>query len=49
MQKALHIRTTVLPEGKVEIVSLDLQSGQAVDVIPSPISRPVRYRIGREG
>ena len=33
MQKALHIRTTVQPGGKVEIVSPELEAGQAVDVV----------------
>ena len=28
MQKALHIRTTVLPVGKVETVSPELEAGQ---------------------
>ena len=28
MQKALHIRTTVLPGGKVEIVDQDLPVGE---------------------
>lgn len=33
MQKALHVRTTVLPGGKVEIVSPELEAGQTVDVV----------------
>ena len=33
MQKALHIRTTVLPGGKVEIASPELEAGQSVDVV----------------
>ena len=33
MQKALHIRTTVQPGGKVEIVSPELEAGQTVDVV----------------
>ena len=33
MQKALHIRTTVLPGGKVEIVSPELEAGQTVEVV----------------
>ena len=33
MQKALHVRTTVLPGGKVEIVSPELEPGQTVDVV----------------
>ena len=36
MQKALHIRTTVLPGGKVEIVNQDLPVGEDVDVVVSP-------------
>ena len=36
MQKALHIRTTVQPGGKVEIVDQELQEGENVDVIISP-------------
>ena len=33
MQKALHIRTTVQPGGKVEIASPELEAGQTVDVV----------------
>ena len=33
MQKALHIKTTVQPGGKVEIVSPELEAGQTVDVV----------------
>ena len=33
MQKALHIRTTVQPGGKLEIVSPELEAGQTVDVV----------------
>ena len=33
MQKALLVRTTVLPGGKVEIVSPELEAGQTVDVV----------------
>ena len=33
MQKALHIRTTVQPGGKVEIASPELEEGQTVDVV----------------
>ena len=32
MQKALHIRATVQPGGKVEIASPELEEGQTVDV-----------------
>ena len=40
MQKALHIRTTVQPGGKVEIVNQELQEGESVDVIISPAPTP---------
>ena len=33
MQKALHIRTTVQPGGRVEFASPDLEAGQTVDVV----------------
>ena len=33
MQKALHIKTTVQPGGKVEITSPELEDGQTVDVV----------------
>ena len=33
MQKALHVRTTVQPGGKVEIASPELEAGQMVDVV----------------
>jgi len=33
MQKTLHIRTTVLPGGKVEFISPELEAGQTVDVV----------------
>lgn len=33
MQKALHVRTTVRPGGKVEFASPDLEAGQTVDVV----------------
>ena len=40
MQKALHIRTTVLPGGKIEIVDQELPVGESVDVVvsQSPVS-----------
>ena len=41
MQKALHIRTTVLPGGKVEIASPELEAGQTVDVVVSQSSASV--------
>ncbi len=33
MQKALHVRTTVLPGGKIEIVDEELPVGESVDVV----------------
>ena len=33
MQKALHIKTTVLPGGRVEIVDHALREGEIVDVV----------------
>ena len=42
MQKALHIRTTVQPGGKVEIVSQELPVGEDVDVVVSSASSPER-------
>lgn len=35
MQKALHVRTTVLPGGKIEIVDNELPVGESVDVVVS--------------
>ena len=42
MQKALHIRTTVLPGGKLEIVDQNLPVGEDVDVVVSPTSSTAR-------
>ena len=42
MQKALHIRTTVLPGGKMEIVGQNLPVGEDVDVVVSPASPMAR-------
>ena len=42
MQKVLRQRTTVLPGGKVEIVSPELEAGQTVEVevrCPAPAER----------
>ena len=36
MQKAIHVRTTVLPGGKVEIVDKELSVGEEVVVVISP-------------
>ena len=33
MQTALHIKTTVLPGGKIEVIDTSLPSGEIVDVI----------------
>ena len=33
MKKELHVRTTVLPEGRIEIVDQDLLVGEDVDVV----------------
>lgn len=35
MQRALHIRTTVLPGGKIEITDGKLPVGESVDVVVS--------------
>ena len=40
MQKALRMRTMVQPGGKIELVSPDLEAGQAVDVVISPTPMP---------
>ena len=40
MQKALHIRTTVLPGGKVEVIDQELTEGESVDVVISPTPVP---------
>ncbi len=37
MQKALHIRTTVQPGGRIVIEDQELQAGENVDVV---VSRP---------
>lgn len=33
MQKAMHVRTKVLPRGKIEIVDQELSVGEDVDVV----------------
>ncbi len=33
MQKTLHIRTTVLPGGRIEIVDQELPVGESVSVV----------------
>ena len=40
MQKVLHMKTTVQPGGKVELVSPELEAGQMVDVVISPTPTP---------
>ena len=45
MQKALHIRTTVQPGGKVEIASPELEAGQAVDVVVTRSSSTERRSV----
>ena len=40
MQKSLHIRTTVLPGGKIEIAHQELPVGQPVDVVVHHSSSP---------
>ena len=35
MQKALHLKTTVLPGGRIEIVDPALPAGESVDVVVS--------------
>ena len=42
MQKALRLRTTVLPGGKIEIVDRDLTEGETVDVVVTPSTAPRR-------
>ena len=45
MRAALHLKTTVLPGGKIEIVDQELPAGEPVDVIvllsasPTPVHR----------
>ena len=45
MQKALHIRTTVQPGGRVEIVSQELEAGQSVDVVVTRSSATKRRSV----
>ena len=33
MQKVLHVKTTVLPGGRIEIVDQELPVGESVDVV----------------
>ena len=45
MQKAVHIRTTVQPGGKVEITSPELEAGQSVDVVVTRSSTTERRSV----
>ena len=45
MQKSLHIRTTVLPGGKIEIASPELDAGQTVDVVVTRSSSTERRSV----
>ncbi len=36
MYQELHLKTTVLPGGKIEIVDQDLREGETVDVVVTP-------------
>ena len=45
MEKALHIRTTVLPGGKVEVASPELEAGQTVDVVVTRSSSTERRSV----
>ena len=38
MQKVLHLKTTVLPGGKIEIVDKELPVGESVNVVVTPSS-----------
>ena len=48
MQKALHIRTTVLPVGKVEIANPGLEAGQMVDVVARSTNYYIKHCMGRD-
>ncbi len=45
MQKALHIRTKVLPGGKVEFASPELEAGESVDVVVTRSSSTERRSV----
>ncbi len=45
MQKALHIRTTVQPGGRVEVASPELEAGQSVDVVVTRSSSTERRSV----
>ena len=42
MQKVLHLKTTVMPGGKIEIVDRELPVGESVDVVVSHSPEPAR-------
>ena len=44
MQKVLHLRTTVLPGGRIEIVDQDLSEGETVDVVVTASAPPATPR-----
>ncbi len=45
MQESLHIRTTVQPGGKIEIVDLGLPVGESVDVVVSQSPASEHYHV----
>ena len=45
MQKTLHIRTNVLPGGRVEVASPELEAGQSVDVVVTRSSSTERRSV----
>ena len=45
MQRALHIRTTVQPGGRVEVASPELEAGQSVDVVVTRSSSTKRRSV----
>lgn len=44
MRAALHLKTTVLPGGKIEIVDQELPPGESVDVIVLLSTAPASVR-----
>ena len=47
MQKAFHVRTTVQPGGKVEVVDPELEAGQTLDVVVRLINYDTNRRMDR--
>ena len=45
MGKALHVRTTVQPGGRVEVASPELEAGQTVDVVVTRSSSTERRSV----